>query len=136
MSNVIDKVSMDELNQLATKYKDICDKFSAIEAEKKAYNSMIKNLMNENGITKHVSPSGISLSVSKQRRTSYDEEGLLKFAHTVDVDGLIQTKEYVDMDVLENALYHRQISSDDIKPFIKVNVIEALKCSQKEVLNE
>jgi hypothetical protein len=127
---------MDELNQLATKYKDICDKFSAIEAEKKAYNSMIKNLMNENGITKHVSPSGISLSVSKQRRTSYDEEGLLKFAHTVDVDGLIQTKEYVDMDVLENALYHRQISSDDIKPFIKVNVIEALKCSQKELLNE
>lgn len=125
-----------ELNELAKTYKDICDRFNALEAEKKAYNGMIKNMMAENGIKKYVSPDGISLSVSVSNRTTYDEEGLLKFAHTVDVDGLIKTKEYVDMDVLENALYHKQIDSGNIKPFIKVNTVEALKCSQKELLNE
>lgn len=125
-----------ELNELAKTYKDICDRFNALEAEKKAYNGMIKTMMAENGIKKYVSPDGISLSVSISNRTTYDEEGLLKFAHTVGIDGLIKTKEYVDMDVLENALYHKQIDSGNIKPFIKVNTVEALKCSQKELLNE
>lgn len=125
-----------ELNELAKTYKDICDRFNALEAEKKAYNGMIKTMMAENGIKKYVSPDGISLSVSVSNRTTYDEEGLLKFAHTVDINGLIKTKEYVDMDVLENALYHKQIDSGYIKPFIKVNTVEALKCSQKELLNE
>ena len=125
-----------ELNELAKTYKDICDRFTALEAEKKAYNNIIKTMMAENDIKKYVSPDGISLSVSTSNRTTYDEDGLLKFAHTIDVNGLVKTKEYVDMDVLENALYHKQISSDDIKPFINVKVVESLKCSQKELLNE
>ena len=132
----MDKELKQELDTLAATYKEICDRFSAVEAEKKAYNGMIKNLMNDHEIKKYVSKDGISLSVTKSNRTSYDEEGLLKFARTAKVDGLIKTKEYVDMDALENAIYHNQIDKASIKPFIKVNVVEALKCSQKEPLNE
>ena len=125
-----------ELDELASTYKEICDRFSAVEAEKKAYNGMIKRMMADNDIKKYVSKSGISLSVTTSNRTTYDEDGLLGFARTSDVDGLIITKEYVDMDALESAIYHNKIDRASIKPFIKVTIVEALKCTQKEPLTE
>lgn len=51
-------------------------------------------------------------SVSK--RESFDEDKLVKILKKVDIEGLIKTKEYVDMDILEDAIYRGQLGEDTI----------------------
>ena len=48
------------------------------------------------------------------KRESFNEVKLLKVLQDVNIDGLIKTKQYVDMDVLENALYRGQLSEEVI----------------------
>ena len=87
-------------------------------------NKQIKELMESNNLTKFESDNyKVSLSIST--RDVIDEEQLLAEARTfviadgIDLKsaeevGLIKTKEYVDMDVLESLMYKGGISEEDL----------------------
>lgn len=87
-------------------------------------NKQIKELMEANDLTRFESDNyKVSLSISV--RDTIDEELLLSEARTfviadgVDLKsaeevGLIKTKEYVDMDVLESLIYKGGISEEDL----------------------
>lgn len=50
----------------------------------------------------------------------------------------MKTKEYVDMNILEDALYHKDINAEDLIPFKKEVSIVRLNCrkSNKKLLTE
>ena len=87
-------------------------------------NKQIKELMESNNLTKFESDNyKVSLSIST--RDVIDEKQLLAEARTfviadgIDLKsaeevGLIKTKEYVDMDVLESLMYKGGISEEDL----------------------
>lgn len=126
-----------ELNNLSIMYKEASDEYSSAEAKKNAINSMVKAAMKDFGVSKFVSDSGISLSITSRPNIKWDEDKLLAFCKESDVSGLVKTKEYVDMDVLESALYNGAIKPDQLKPLqeVKPDII-TLRCSQKKLLTE
>ena len=127
----------DTLSLLAEQYHAAASEFSAAEAKKKALNSVVKATLEECGVKKFVSDSGITLSVTSKQNVSYDEEVLLRIIRDLGVDGIIKTKEYIDFDALEVALHRNQISKEDIKEGIIVKPdIVTLNCRQKKQLNE
>jgi hypothetical protein len=44
--------------------------------------------------------------------------------------------EYIDMDVLEDAIYHNQIDPKSLAPFKQDNITYRLNCSKAKILNE
>lgn len=92
----INKEQMDEL-------KKVCD----------VQNKEIKSLMQSENLDLYTS-KGFKATKFISKRESFNESKLLNALRDVDIDGLIKTKEYVDMDVLENALYRGQLSEDII----------------------
>lgn len=122
----------------AKQYSEASDEFAAAEAKKNALNKTIKSMLSEYNMNKYVSKeSGITLSVSTRPNVSYDENVLLCIIKNLGVDGIIKTKEYVDMEALESALYHGTIKKEDIKDGIIVKPdIVTLRCTKKQKLNE
>ena len=73
-------------------------------------NKKIKELMTQQDL-KSYDTNGYRATVSVQKRESMNEEKLLNIAHEYGID-IIKTKEYIDFDALENAIYHNEISLD------------------------
>lgn len=97
-------------------YKKQCD----------AGNAKIKELMAQQGL-KDYEVNGITAKYIIQNKESMDEDKLLSILKERGYENVIRTKEYVDMDLLEDALYHDTIDKDTI--------VEMDKCkSVKEVI--
>jgi hypothetical protein len=79
-------------------YKKQCD----------AGNAKIKELMAQQGL-KDYEVNGITAKYIVQNKEKMNEEALLKLLKEKGYTDIIKTKEYVDMDALENALYHDEI---------------------------
>ena len=126
-----------QLDELSMQYKQASDEFACYEAKKSALNLVIKNLLESFGVTKYSSPNGLSLNVSKRPNIKWDEEKLLAFCRTLGIAGLIKTREYVDMEALESAIYRGQVQAESLKPFqiVKPDIV-TLKLTQKKTLNE
>jgi hypothetical protein len=78
----------------------------------KKVNATIKELMFDLGISEE-SYNGYRCVRSVQQRESLDEEKLIKMLKRYAPDTeCIKKKEYVDMDVLENEIYHGLLSDD------------------------
>ena len=77
-----------------------------------AENTQIKALMTENKLTEYATDLGTAKLVEKHHK-DFDEDKLIEFLKSNNVaDGIVKTKEYVDMDALESAMYHETISAD------------------------
>jgi len=97
-------------------YKKQCD----------AQNSEIKKLMAEQKI-KDFEADGVTVKYIIQNKESMDESRLIQVLKKGGYSDIIKTREYVDMDALENALYHDTIDKDTI--------VEMDKCREcKEVV--
>ena len=134
---ILDNDQKDQLNELASEYLQVCADYTAIESKKKALGSVIKTMLDTFGIKKYVSDDNISLSMSVRQNVSFDEDLLLNECKSFDIDGLVKTKEYVDMEVLESALYHDGSLKENIKKCqIEKPDTVTLRCTQKKTLNE
>lgn len=78
-----------------------------------AENTQIKAIM-QNFAVQHYEAGGYKAVYSIQRRESVDEERLIEIAHQYGISEVIKTKEYIDFDALENAIYHGRIPDDVI----------------------
>lgn len=134
---ILTKEQLDELNLFASQYITACEESATADANKKAVNAIIKNLLTEYGVSKFVTEDGIKFSMSVQHKVSFDEVKLLSFCKTLNIPGLVKTQEYVDMEVLESAIYNHKIEAESLKPYqvTKPDVV-TLKYTQKKKLNE
>lgn len=82
-------------------YKKICDK----------ENAQIKSIMKSFTVTNYeVGKYKATYSISK--RETMNEEMLLQIAHSFGIPEIVKTKEYIDFDALEKAIYDGKISND------------------------
>lgn len=126
-----------QLNELSDQFMDACNQYTSADNKKKALNTVIKSLMADFGVNKFVSDSNVSLSMSSRPNIVFDEDKLLALCKELNIDGLVKTKEYVDMNVLESAMYHDSTLKTRLKEvqIVKPDVV-TLKCTQKKALNE
>ena len=82
-------------------YKRICDK----------ENAEIKSIMGDLAV-QHYETGGYKASYSVQQRESMNEDMLLEIAHLFGIPEIVKTKEYIDFDALEKAIYDGKISDD------------------------
>ena len=96
-----DKASLDDI-------KKVCDE------ENKSIKSILTTLPEiSDGKWEHEA-GGYKVTVNTTRKQSLNEDKLLDILQNADlnIEGLIKTKEYVDMDVLEDAMYKQLIEHD------------------------
>ena len=84
-------------------YKKLCD----------AENAQIKEIMLSESIEEATS-GGYVAKVVVQNRESMNEEKLLEIAHHHGISEIVKTKEYIDFDALENAIYRGLINQEII----------------------
>lgn len=138
MSNyVLTESQKTQLDLLSDQYAEASDAYTSADSKKKAINMIIKQTMDDFGISKYVSNSGVSLSVTKKQNVSFDEDKLLELCKAMNIPNLVKTKEYVDIDVLESLIYNRTIPQDalDSAKVIKPDTV-TLRCTKKQQLNE
>lgn len=109
-------------------YKKLCD----------AENTEIKALMTELELNK-ASTKDYTATLSVQHRETMDEDKLLEVLRNAGYSALvIRTKEYVDMDLLENAIYHDKIDKETLLAMQRckeIKEVQTLKISQRKKEN-
>ena len=127
---------MQTLDELVLNYgtnKDSLDKFKKLcDTE----NTQIKEIMKQEGLDKHTSgPYTVSYSITEKE--VIDEDSMLKYLKEhVNINGLIKTKEYIDADVLENAIYTKSIPEDiiaNLSQFSSIKETEVLRIKKAKV---
>ena len=86
-------------------------------------NKLIKDIMLKEGKKVAVSDY-FTASCSISKRTSVDEEKLLETIKESGYTNLIKTKEYVDSDLLESAIYHDEIDGDTLDAISRCNIVK------------
>lgn len=101
-----------ELREFASNYIKDKAELDKLDKRCKSLNTSIKQLM-ETLKLESVEIDGKEICYSVQTRESLDEDKLLiqlkQFAPDTEC---IKTKEYIDMDILENEIYHGKLSDD------------------------
>ena len=96
-------------------------------------NAQIKSKMNEIEAETY-SIDDLTAKIVTQRRESFNETKLMMVVKQLGLD-VIRTKEYVDMDLLENAIYSGTISKDDLfrlNECKEVKEVQTLKIIKKK----
>ena len=103
-----ENLTLDELIPVYAENKADLDQ---IEKVCKTQNAEIKKYMEELGEDEHTA-GGYTVKYIVSERESMNEERLLEMMKKHNVPGVIKTKEYVDMDALENYLYNVVMSDE------------------------
>lgn len=126
LEQLIDAYALNK-NELDS-YKKICD----------AENAEIKALMTELELDK-ASTEDYTATLSIQHRETMDEDKLLEVLRNAGyADIVIRTKEYVDMDLLESAIYHDMIDKETLFAMQRckeVKEVQTLKISKRKKEN-
>ena len=134
---LLTKEQKEQLEMLTAQYDEASQEFTSAEAKKKSLNLILKNLMSEFGVTRFVSEKGVSLALSSRPNISWKEEELMEFCKTLKIPGLIKTRSYVDMEVLESLVYNKKVTTEQLKPFqVVIPDTETLRTTYKKPLKE
>lgn len=110
----LNKVEQESLDTIVKRYgenKAVVDKFSKMcDAD----NKKIKEVFKATGKTSHTSGEFTVTQVIQSRMT-VNEDMLVEVMKKYNLNQHIKTKEYVDMESLETALYEGDISADAIR---------------------
>ncbi len=112
-------------------YKKICDR----------ENAQIKAIMKDFAIQNYEAEN-YKATYTISERESMNEEILLGIAHHYGISEIVKTKEYIDFDALENAIYNGKISSeilqemDKAKEVKEVVTLRVTKVKKKEKEND
>ena len=94
-------------------YKKLCDKD----------NAKIKSIM-KNFVVDKYETEDYKASYIVSHRETINEEMLLEIAHNHGISEIIKTKEYIDFDALENALYNDRIPKDVVLEMDKAKEVK------------
>ena len=114
-------MSQNQLDELIPEYGENKSKFDALKKVCDNQNSKIKSLMRY--ITSYEAGEYVATKTIRVSE-SFNEDALIEVLHTVPevAQDLIKTKEYVDMDAFESALYHGRIEDDLLSKINKCRV--------------
>ena len=123
------------LNRTIDQYRVAQDEYASSEAKRNAINSTLKFMLSDYGISKYEADDGSKLSMSSRPNVKWDEDKLLAYCETLNVDGLVKTKKYVDMGALESAIYNGRVQAESLKPYqiVKPDIV-TLKLTQSKIL--
>lgn len=89
-----------------------------------AENTEIKAIMNEFKLSIFETDVG-SVSLSERTTEDFIEDKLIEFLKTRNLaTDIVKTKEYVDFDALESAIYHEKITGDNLKDMAECKEIK------------
>ena len=125
----------ESLESVINTYYEANQIFSEAKQNRDLYNSAVKELLNNNNLKSYLTDDGCKASLSVTEKVTFDEEKMIEYLKPFNIPGLIKTKEYVDMDVLEDALYHNNIDAEKLAPFRKVSTTETLRVSKVKPLH-
>lgn len=107
-----ERMAVDLKNNVA-QYVQFKSELDPLEKKCKSLNTNIKQLMELLKVEEVPLPNGSGVRYSVSKRESLDEEKLIKQLKQFAPDTqCIKTKEYIDMDILENEIYHGKLSDD------------------------
>lgn len=124
----------EKLTHLVTDYIFNKDKEKEFKDAASAENTEIKAIMNEFKMSSFETDSG-SVTLSERTTEDFIEDKLIEFLKTRNLaDDIVKTKEYVDFDALESAIYHEKIAGDDLKDMAsckEVKTTQVLRIKKK-----
>lgn len=124
------------LEELIVRYGTNKADYDSLKKVVDADNSEIKKLMSEQNINEY-SYGGYNAKMTIQNRESINEEKLLTLLGSVDnlPNDIIKTKSYVDMDVLESAIYNNLIPNDvliEMNKCREIKQVQTLKITKSK----
>lgn len=111
------------------KDKQTADKYKKSAEE---YNKEIKDIMGDIKIDEFETDSGLIAKLTHKQSESFNEEKLLAKMKELNIPGIIKTREYVDMEALENAIYNEVINASELSSCREIKETVALKVSKKK----
>lgn len=126
----------EELDALIPTYGSLDFELKNIKKKADGFKERIKTIVKSLGVKTYRSED-YEITYTEAERVSFKEDKLLTKLKEIVADrnpeefeGLIKTKEYVDMDVLENLLYHNKFDEADISSISdcqEIKIIPTLK---------
>lgn len=101
-------------------------------------NKDIKELLTQLNKTEFETDNGLIAKMTTQKRESFDEDKLLDIIKNLEINGIkgigdiIKTKEYVDMDELENQIYLGAINASELQSARITKEVVTLKVSERK----
>lgn len=129
----------DFTNKLTDELTDVGRRFIMNKNELDSYkklvdadNKIIKEIMADINVDEFAIDSSI-LKRSVEHRETMNEDALLQYLKDNNIEGVIKTKEYVDMDALESAIYNESISAEIVSGMSKCKTTtEVVKLTVKK----
>ena len=94
------------------------------------YNKEIKELMSKIDKTEFETDNGLKAKISLQKKESFNEDKLIQKLKDLNGFTAIKTKEYVDMDELENLIYNGHIDAGQLTSCKQVKEVKVLKVTK------
>ena len=95
-------------------------------------NTTIKDLMKNLELDEFETPDGLVAKVSVQNRDTFNEDKLIEKLKSLNAEAAIKTKEYVDMDVLEDLIYNGKLDASELTPCKITKQVVTLKVSERK----
>ena len=129
------------LDDVCSQYYEKNQSYKSLKSANDVCGDNVKELFKEYGINKFVTADGIRISITNTTKTSFCEEQLIPFLRECGLDSCIETREFVNMDALEDALYHgdNSLKADlprKLAPFKEDKIVTRLNCTKAKILNE
>lgn len=102
---------LEKLDKLVPQYAQTKQQADTYKKQSDKENAEIKSIMTSLAL-QHYEAGGYKVVRSVQKRESINEEQLIEIAHKYNIPDVIKTKEYIDFDALEKAIYDGNISQD------------------------
>ena len=102
---------LEKLDKLVPQYAQTKQQADTYKKQSDKENAEIKSIMISLAL-QHYEAGGYKVVRSVQKRESINEEQLIEIAHKYNIPDVIKTKEYIDFDALEKAIYDGNISQD------------------------
>lgn len=137
MNKDIESVPLEDIEQLTTaikSYYEYNSEYNSIKKDKDVFNTLIKDILKRNNLSKFSTDDGLNASLSVTNKPIYNELGLIEYLKQFNIPDLIKTKEYIDMDVLEDCIYHGQIDAANLAPYKEDKITETLRVSKSKLL--
>lgn len=102
---------LEKLDKLVPQYAQTKQQADTYKKQSDKENAEIKSIMTSLAL-QHYEAGGYKVVRSVQKRESINEEQLIEIAHKYNIPDVVKTKEYIDFDALEKAIYDGNISQD------------------------
>ena len=132
--NYTETEAQDKLKHLVKDYLVNKEREKEFKDAASIQNTQIKVIMSELNIKEFETDNG-KVVLSDRKIEDFNEERLIQFLKERGLESdIIKTKEYVDFDALESAIYHDIISGDNLKDMNSckdVKVTQVLRINKK-----